>query len=228
MASVKYYRVESVNGWLCESQRHPSFWGWIIIPIYHWWGSQILKMCFSLIVLMFHYKSPIIDNPISRVPDLGQLLNSYIKCIYIVLNTALCDNVCQWLATGLWFSPGSNTNKTDHHWNIVKSGVKHHNHNPWYSSDVGIQHKLMLIDISKYMILTAHGRVTTPNCISLTSTNWIFRCLFVTRWTCVSNGVTIVCSSLDICCTRYDRQCSTRNRCYNISPYTLILFCLWK
>jgi hypothetical protein len=30
----------------------------------------------------------------------------------------LCDNVCQWLATNRWFSPGppvSSTNKTDHH-----------------------------------------------------------------------------------------------------------------
>jgi hypothetical protein len=30
----------------------------------------------------------------------------------------LCDKVCQWLATGRWFSPGtpvSSTNKTDHH-----------------------------------------------------------------------------------------------------------------
>jgi hypothetical protein len=29
-----------------------------------------------------------------------------------------CDKVCQWLATGLWFSPGppvSSTNKTDRH-----------------------------------------------------------------------------------------------------------------
>ena len=29
--------------------------------------------------------------------------------------TTLCDNVCQWLATGLWFSPVSSTNKTDRH-----------------------------------------------------------------------------------------------------------------
>ena len=32
--------------------------------------------------------------------------------------TTLCDNVCQWLATGRWFFPGlpvSSTNKTDHH-----------------------------------------------------------------------------------------------------------------
>ena len=30
----------------------------------------------------------------------------------------LCDKVCQWLATGRWFSPGppvSSTNKTDRH-----------------------------------------------------------------------------------------------------------------
>ena len=34
------------------------------------------------------------------------------------LDTTLCDKVCQWLATGLWFSPGtpvSITNKVDHH-----------------------------------------------------------------------------------------------------------------
>ena len=35
-----------------------------------------------------------------------------------VLNTTLCDKVCQWLATGWWFSPGtpvSSTNKSDRH-----------------------------------------------------------------------------------------------------------------
>ena len=35
-----------------------------------------------------------------------------------VLDTTLCDNVCQWLATDWWFSPGtpvSSTNKTDCH-----------------------------------------------------------------------------------------------------------------
>ena len=33
--------------------------------------------------------------------------------------TTLCDKVCQWLATGRWFSPGplvSSTNKTDRHY----------------------------------------------------------------------------------------------------------------
>ena len=35
-----------------------------------------------------------------------------------VLDTALCDKICQWLSTGRWFSPGtmfSSTNKTDRH-----------------------------------------------------------------------------------------------------------------
>jgi len=32
-----------------------------------------------------------------------------------VLNTTLCDKVCQWLATGRWFSLVSSTNKTDLH-----------------------------------------------------------------------------------------------------------------
>ena len=51
--------------------------------------------------------------------------------------TTLCDNICQWLATGRWFSPGtpvSSTNKTDCHgiteillkvaWNTMKQTNK--------------------------------------------------------------------------------------------------------
>ena len=32
-----------------------------------------------------------------------------------VLDTTLCDEVCQWLATGRWFTPVFSTNKTDRH-----------------------------------------------------------------------------------------------------------------
>ena len=32
-----------------------------------------------------------------------------------VLDTTIYDKVCQWLATGRWFSPISSTNKGDHH-----------------------------------------------------------------------------------------------------------------
>ena len=44
----------------------------------------------------------------------------------------LCDKVCQWLATGRCFSPGTpvfSNNKTDRHWNIAESAVKHHKPN---------------------------------------------------------------------------------------------------
>jgi len=53
-----------------------------------------------------------------------------------VLDTTVCDQVCQWLATGRWFSPGtpvSSTNTADHHdmtEKNVESGTKHHNPNP--------------------------------------------------------------------------------------------------
>jgi hypothetical protein len=43
-----------------------------------------------------------------------------------VLDTTLCDKVCQWLAAGWWFSPGtlvSSTNKTDRH-NITEILLK--------------------------------------------------------------------------------------------------------
>ena len=35
-----------------------------------------------------------------------------------VIDTTICDKVCQWLVAGQWFSPGTpvlSTNKTDHH-----------------------------------------------------------------------------------------------------------------
>ena len=44
-----------------------------------------------------------------------------------VLDTTLCDKVCQWLVAGLWFfprgTPVSSTNKTDHH-NITEILLK--------------------------------------------------------------------------------------------------------
>ena len=37
--------------------------------------------------------------------------------------TTLCDKICQWLATGRWFSPGPSTNKTDRY-NITEILLK--------------------------------------------------------------------------------------------------------
>jgi hypothetical protein len=48
----------------------------------------------------------------------GKAINFEPRTWRSVLDTTLCDKVCQWLATDLWFSPGtpvSSTNKTDRH-----------------------------------------------------------------------------------------------------------------
>ena len=45
-----------------------------------------------------------------------------------VLDTTLCDKVCQWLATDRWFSPVSSIeiDRLVNSWHIVEIGVKHH------------------------------------------------------------------------------------------------------
>ena len=42
-------------------------------------------------------------------------LKVWIPLMWGVLDTTLCDKVCQWLAVGQWFSPVSSINKTDRH-----------------------------------------------------------------------------------------------------------------
>ena len=60
----------------------------------------------------------------------------YLSSCRGVLDTTLCDKVCQWHATGRWFYPCtrvSSTNNTDRH-DITeiffRSGIKHHNPKP--------------------------------------------------------------------------------------------------
>jgi hypothetical protein len=72
--------------------------------------------------------------------------------------TTLCDKVCQWLATGRWFSPVppvSFTNTTDRH-DITESGVKHHQtnkHNNIGTCDLytGQQHEMSTSQITTDM-----------------------------------------------------------------------------
>ena len=61
-------------------------------------------------------------NTVSRKPNVGYTLLSTLgfesHSWRGVLDITLCDKVCQWLAAGGWFSPGtpvSATNKTDRH-----------------------------------------------------------------------------------------------------------------
>jgi hypothetical protein len=51
--------------------------------------------------------------------------------LYVILHKTKIGLWLWWLVAGLWFSLGTpifSTNK--YSWNIVESGVKHHNHNP--------------------------------------------------------------------------------------------------
>ena len=55
-----------------------------------------------------------------------------------VLDTTLCDKVCQWVAVGRYFLrySVSATNKTDRYWyrwNIAENGAKHHKPKPMFN-----------------------------------------------------------------------------------------------
>ena len=68
-----------------------------------------------------------------------------------VLDTTLCDQVCQWLATGWWFSPGTpdpSTNKTDHHDNteiLLKVALNIINHKP--NNKIKLNHTYLSLQI---------------------------------------------------------------------------------
>jgi hypothetical protein len=78
-----------------------------------------------------------------------------------VLDTALCDKVCQWLAAGRLFSPGtpvSPTNKTDLHdinWNIVENGVKYHTPKP-----VIFHHDRMVVRFTTTCAINVYHRLS--------------------------------------------------------------------
>jgi hypothetical protein len=72
--------------------------------------------------------------------------------------TTLCDKVCQWLATGRWFSPSppvSSTNKTDRRditeislkmaLNIIKHNIKPNIYRYWHTTDGPFQLKLIYV-----------------------------------------------------------------------------------
>jgi hypothetical protein len=67
--------------------------------------------------------------------------------------TTVCDKAWLWLATGRWFSPGpplSSTNETDsqYNWNIVESGVKHHQANTKTNQFTGYSSSSFLLQLT--------------------------------------------------------------------------------
>ena len=73
-----------------------------------------------------------------------------------VINTTLCYKVCQWLAAGLWFFPGTPDLlqwkwQPQYNWNIVESGIIHHNLNPNSIIDINFAciHCWLIINLIK-------------------------------------------------------------------------------
>jgi hypothetical protein len=71
--------------------------------------------------------------PLSYSSWIYYLCNQFLSPLWVHISirakcTTLCDKVCQWLATGRWFSPGTPpiNRPPRYNWNIVESGVKHH------------------------------------------------------------------------------------------------------
>jgi len=72
---------------------------------------NIEHLCDSFVMVVWKYLSPL-------------TLWVRITIIQGVLDTTLCDKVCQWLATGRGFTPVSSTNKTYSH-DITETTVNH-------------------------------------------------------------------------------------------------------
>ena len=103
------------------------------------WAEPLVKVCFESFQLR-NIKRP------SWSWSYGSWIYNYLcnQCLspltlwvwtllrWGVLNTTLCNKVCQWLAAGRWFSlgtPVSSTNKTDRHditEILLKVAFKHH------------------------------------------------------------------------------------------------------
>ena len=91
-------------------------------------SDNIFILVFFSIFVVFSPK--ILSNRNTKQSNVGNLYlehTHYISLLtlwvrtplrWCVLDTTLCDKVCQWLATGRWFSPGTlvpSTNKSDCH-----------------------------------------------------------------------------------------------------------------
>ena len=93
----------------------------ILLCLYHWHLRKapldLYTYFFSGPSLSWSYRCWIYDYLCNQCP-LPLTLWVRILLRRGVVDTTLCDKVCQWLMTGWWFSPGtlvSSTNKTDHH-----------------------------------------------------------------------------------------------------------------
>ena len=120
-----------------------------------------------------------------------------------VLDTTLCDEVCQWLATSRWFSPGtpvSSTSKTDRHditEILLKVAINTVTHNPlmlfWIHTAKCMKYLYLLILYSSPLFVN----IWSPSYYCLTDNDsthtyiYIVNCLPRPKYTGILSNSTI-------------------------------------
>jgi hypothetical protein len=101
-------------------------------------SSKIIMAC-TLISLIYAPGSWIYNYLCNQCPSQLKLCAKSRSWWGVLEPTTLCDKVCQWLATGRWFSPVSSTNKTNRHdiaEILLKVALNTINHlTEWYRKD---------------------------------------------------------------------------------------------
>jgi hypothetical protein len=106
-----------------------------------------------------------------------------------VLDTTICDKVCQWLATGQWFSPGTPVSSTND-WNIVESGVKHYQTTATTTSTEGYCN----IDIYTTYISIIYNPLKTTDLSQVTDKLYHIM-LYTSPWSRIQPTTSVVISS---------------------------------
>ena len=140
----------------------PKLWVWIPLrcdvldtTLYH---HVILQL--SFLVLSYFLQVPF-KTPLTLSSNPAQ-----VRCSCQGVSTSLCDKVCQWFVASRWFSPSNPfpapTKNVPplYRWNIVESGVKHHNsEQPW--QDVSSGNKIYCKNawIFEYMLKSFYAAI---------------------------------------------------------------------
>ena len=102
-----YWCLSSWCFWMCFSLYYVLCLRWISLPSFSFPSIMLLVYFCILIVIGVLFTG---EN--------NSVFSHLVISLWVLLDTILCDKVCQWLAAGRWVSlgtPVSSTNKTDHH-----------------------------------------------------------------------------------------------------------------
>jgi hypothetical protein len=116
-----------VSVWKLSSHVHVCYWFHVILN-YYLIKCFICLLWYDLIIQQFSNLGPPwswsygdwIYNYLCNQCLFPLTLWFWIPLSWYVLDTTLCDKVCQWFAAGLWFSPSTPVWPPRYNWNIVE------------------------------------------------------------------------------------------------------------